>query len=50
MSTFENKKSNALPNLGALRGFLALTVVLLHIPLMTKNQHLPYFNDWAIFK
>ncbi len=49
MSTIENKKSKALPNLGALRGFLALTVVLLHIPLMTKNQHLPYFNDWAIF-
>jgi peptidoglycan/LPS O-acetylase OafA/YrhL len=49
MSTNENKKSKALPNLGALRGFLALTVVLLHIPLMTKNQHLPYFNDWAIF-
>ena len=38
-----------LPNLGPLRGFLALTVVLLHIPLMTKNQGLPYFNDWAIF-
>ena len=49
MSSTENKKSKALPNLGALRGFLALTVVLLHIPLMTKNQHLPYFNDWAIF-
>jgi peptidoglycan/LPS O-acetylase OafA/YrhL len=49
MSTTENKKSKALPNLGPLRGFLALTVVLLHIPLMTKNQHLPYFNDWAIF-
>ena len=43
------KKVNALPNLGALRGFLALTVVLLHIPLMTKNQHLPYFNVFAIF-
>lgn len=49
MSTTENKKSRALPNLGPLRGFLALTVVLLHIPLMTRNQHLPYFNDWAIF-
>lgn len=49
MSTIENKKSKVLPNLGPLRGFLALTVVLLHIPLMTKNQHLPYFNDWAIF-
>ncbi|MBL7935930.1 MAG: acyltransferase [Bacteroidia bacterium] len=49
MSTNENRKSKALPNLGPLRGFLALTVVLLHIPLMTKNQYLPYFNDWAIF-
>ncbi len=49
MNTNINKKSKALPNLAALRGFLALTVVLLHIPLMTKNQHLPYFNDWAIF-
>jgi len=49
MNTVENKKNKTLPNLGALRGFLALTVVLLHIPLMTKNQHLPYFNEWAIF-
>ena len=49
MSTEIKKHSKTLPNLGPLRGFLALTVVLLHIPLMTKNQHLPYFNDWAIF-
>jgi peptidoglycan/LPS O-acetylase OafA/YrhL len=42
-------KNNMLPNLNPLRGFLALTVVLLHIPLMTKNFDLPYFNEWPIF-
>ena len=46
--SIENK-NKTLPNLGPLRGFLALTVVLLHIPLMSKNQGLPYFNEWPIF-
>lgn len=41
-------KPTNLPNLGILRAFLALTVVLLHIPLMTKNLNLPSFNEWAI--
>lgn len=46
----ENKsKTSTLPNLGVLRAFLAITVVLLHIPLMTKNLNLPSFNDWSIF-
>lgn len=47
----ENKvitKPTALPNLGILRAFLAITVVLLHIPLMTKNLNLPSFNEWPI--
>lgn len=42
-------KTKTLPNLGPLRAFLALTVVLLHIPLMTKNMGLPAFNAWPIF-
>jgi peptidoglycan/LPS O-acetylase OafA/YrhL len=41
-------KSSNLPNLGVLRAFLALTVVILHIPLMTKNLNLPSFNEWSI--
>jgi peptidoglycan/LPS O-acetylase OafA/YrhL len=49
MDTEQIKQKTTMPNIGVLRGFLALTVVLLHIPLMAKNQHLPYFNDWAIF-
>ncbi len=49
MAQLQSSNSKMLPNLGPLRGFLALTVVLLHIPLMTKNMGLPYFNDWAIF-
>ena len=49
MNTEQIKQKVTMPNIGVLRGFLALTVVLLHIPLMAKNQHLPYFNDWAIF-
>ena len=48
MSTNHTSK-DILPNLSVLRGFFALTVVLLHVPLMTKNQGLPAFNDWAIF-
>lgn len=39
-----------LPNLNVLRGFLAICVVLLHIPLMSKNLGLPYFNAWPIFQ
>jgi peptidoglycan/LPS O-acetylase OafA/YrhL len=49
MDTEQIKQKTTMPNIGVLRGFLALTVVLLHIPLMAKNQHLPYFNEWAIF-
>jgi peptidoglycan/LPS O-acetylase OafA/YrhL len=47
MSTALKKQ---LPNIGVLRGFLAITVVLLHVPLMTKNIGLPAFNDWPILQ
>ncbi len=39
-----------LPNISVLRAFLAITVVLLHVPLMTKNMGLPSFNDWPILQ
>ncbi|MFY0714213.1 acyltransferase [Seonamhaeicola sp. NFXS20] len=38
-----------LPNLDALRFFLAFLVVIYHLPSLSKNQGLPYFNDLAIF-
>ncbi|MFN5418083.1 MAG: acyltransferase family protein [Flavobacteriia bacterium] len=46
----ETPTKKQLPNIAALRGFLALTVVLLHVPLMTKNIGLPSFNDWPILQ
>ncbi len=38
-----------LPNLDVLRFFLASLVALNHIPLMSKVQGLPYYNDLAMF-
>ncbi|WP_196895403.1 acyltransferase family protein [Aureivirga marina] len=38
-----------IPNLDALRFFLASIVVLQHLPVLCKNQNLPYFNDSPIF-
>ncbi|MDU8886834.1 acyltransferase [Yeosuana sp. MJ-SS3] len=40
---------NRLPNLDALRFFLASFVILFHIPLLSKNQGLPYFDSLEIF-
>nr|WP_294937146.1 acyltransferase [uncultured Flavobacterium sp.] len=39
----------ALPNLTSLRFFLALFVVIFHVPQFCKNQEIPFFNDLAIF-
>ncbi|MGB5417863.1 acyltransferase family protein [Algibacter sp.] len=38
-----------LPNLDALRFFLASMVIVFHIPLLSKNVGLPYFNEISIF-
>ncbi|MBB6460225.1 acyltransferase family protein [Flammeovirga kamogawensis] len=38
-----------LPNIGPLRGFLALFVVIFHIPELSKSVDLPYFSDLPIF-
>lgn len=38
-----------LPNLTPLRFFLALIVLIFHLPQLSKNQGLPYFNDLPIF-
>lgn len=38
-----------LPNLTPLRFFLATFVLLFHLPLLSKNQGLPYFNDLPMF-
>ncbi|MCH9661664.1 MAG: acyltransferase [Bacteroidetes bacterium] len=40
---------NRLPNLDPLRFVLATLVMLFHIPQLSRNQGLPYFNDWPIF-
>lgn len=42
-------KSKVLPNLQPIRGFLALCVVLFHVPEISKSVDLPYFSDWPIF-
>ncbi|MEZ4796170.1 MAG: acyltransferase [Flavobacteriaceae bacterium] len=39
-----------LPNLDALRFFLAVLVLIYHIPQLCKNQGLPYFDYLPIFK
>lgn len=39
----------ALPNLTALRFFLALFVVLFHIPQFCRNQEIPFFDALSIF-
>lgn len=36
-------------NLDPLRGFLALLVVVFHIPNISKTVGLPYFYDWPLF-
>jgi len=41
--------SRRIPNLTSLRFILALLVVFYHIPLFSKNNGLPFFNDFAIF-
>lgn len=38
-----------LPNLDALRFFLASLVIIYHLPNLSKNQGLPYFNDLPVF-
>jgi len=38
-----------LPNLDVLRFFLATLVLLYHLPQLSKNQGLPYFDDLPIF-
>ncbi len=38
-----------LPNLNPLRFFLALLVLIFHLPQLCKNQELPYFDDSPIF-
>lgn len=38
-----------LPNLDALRFFLAFCVLIFHLPALSKNQGLPYFNALPIF-
>lgn len=47
--TINNKKSGQIPNLTSLRFFLALLVMLFHIPEFCKNRGFPYFDDLAIF-
>ena len=39
----------ALPNLYSLRFFLAMTVVLFHIPITSYNIGVPYFNEFPLF-
>lgn len=39
-----------LPNLNPLRFFLASFVIIYHLPQLSKNQGLPYFNDFPIFQ
>lgn len=38
-----------LPNLNSLRFFLALFVILYHLPQFCENRGFPFFDDWAIF-
>ncbi|KAA5825713.1 acyltransferase [Algibacter amylolyticus] len=38
-----------LPNLDALRFFLASLVLIFHLPNLSRNQGLPYYNDLPIF-
>jgi len=40
---------NQLPNLTSLRFFLALFVILYHLPEYCKNRGFPYFNNFSIF-
>ena len=40
---------NKLPNLDVLRFFLASLVAINHVPLMSKVQGLPFYNEMAIF-
>lgn len=47
MDIKQNKKK--LPNLGVLRGVLALLVVIYHLPLMTENFGLPTFSGFPVF-
>ncbi len=44
-----SKSKKQLPNLGVLRGILALLVVVYHIPLMSVNFSLPSFDAFPIF-
>ncbi|MBT8271721.1 MAG: acyltransferase family protein, partial [Bacteroidia bacterium] len=40
---------NRLPNLDVLRFFLASAVVLFHIPKLSRNQGLPFYDELPIF-
>ncbi|NME68823.1 acyltransferase family protein [Flammeovirga aprica] len=42
-------KQKILPNLQPLRGFLALCVVIFHIPEISKTVNIVSFSDWPIF-
>ncbi|MXV51729.1 acyltransferase family protein [Pedobacter sp. HMF7647] len=39
-----------LPNLNPLRLFLAVVVVLFHVPLLSKSLNIPFYNDLVIFQ
>lgn len=39
-----------LPNITELRFFLALIVILFHVPQFAENRGLPYFNNWPVFQ
>lgn len=45
----KHKFLKKLPNLDPLRFFLAALVIIYHLPSLSKNQGLPYFNDFPIF-
>lgn len=40
---------NQIPNITALRFFLALLVMLFHIPQFSKNRNAPFYNDLSFF-
>lgn len=40
---------NVLPNLNPLRFFLAVMVLVFHVPMMSKNMGLAYFDDFSLF-
>lgn len=47
---FKTLKLKRLPNLDALRFILASLVILFHLPQLSKNQGLPFFNEFPVFE